>query len=105
MVSPTVVLDDALKKVTDGLRDANVSKDTQPKDDPQWVAKYAIALNQIQQCIVIARNCPCPRCNLDLFEFQISEFVCRQTVEAAYTGDTSKLQAVLDLITKMKAAK
>jgi hypothetical protein len=82
----------------------NQPKHTQPKDDPAFIERYSKTARQVQQEAVIANNCPCPSCKLALYELTIEQFACTETVKAAFTGDTSKLQAVCDLIAKMKAA-
>lgn len=78
-------------------------KETLPKDDPQFIQKYVNVAVYCEQELPLRQACPCPRCKLALFEVQVTQFVCRETVAAAYTGDTSKLQAILDCVEKLKA--
>ncbi len=73
-------------------------KDTLPKDDPAYLAKYAKSAEMCARQLASQKECPCPRCKLSMFETAISKYACEQTVAAAITGDTSKLQAILDLI-------
>ncbi len=88
-----------------GLSQEFGAKDTLPKDDPAYLAKYSNNAALCAQYLANQKSCPCPRCKLSMFETAISEYVCTQTVAAALTGDTSKLQGILDLIAAQKEGK
>lgn len=86
-----------------GLIEAGLPKGTLPKDDPAYLAKYADSAAKCADQLRSLKACPCPRCKLSMFETAVSEYVCAETVRAAVTGDTSKLQQFLDLIAAQKA--
>lgn len=74
-----------------------------PKDDPGFIAQPLSIVDRCKKQLAVMEKCTCPRCKLALFPVRIQEFAEAETIAAAYTGDTSKLQALCDLIEQLKA--
>lgn len=74
-----------------------------PKDSAQFIATFASSALTSSRARAALQACGCVQCRLAVFEAVVSEYVCGQVVAAAHTGDTSKLQAIADLIAAQKA--
>lgn len=75
---------------------------TPPKDSPEFIQSFADKAARMARGAKDAAACGCVQCALCLFYLKVEEFVCSETVAAAHTGDTSKLQALVDLIEQQR---
>lgn len=72
------------------------------RDDPRTVATYARCAQAAADSISQKTNCGCPICKLTIFEARAAAFMQQETIRAAFTGDTSRLEAVVRLIDELK---
>lgn len=73
-----------------------------PADDPVLIAGLSRAYQLGADALARKLNCGCARCKLLEYDTKVSTFMVRETLRAAFTGDTSKLEALAKLVDEMK---
>ena len=90
-----------------GKMEAKVQErhDKLPSNDPDFIRQMAEAEVLYAEQINTRKTCGCARCKLAVYHDLINVFVVHEIIAAAFTKDTSKLQALVDLVEKLKACK
>lgn len=78
--------------------------DVEPRDDLGFVAHCARQADFAADAMAKAANCPCKICKLVLPQLTVAHFAIKETIRAAYTGDRTKLDALLAKVEELKAA-
>lgn len=77
--------------------------DTDPRQSPKFLLGCAQTADILADELARNANCPCRLCKLSLFYTRVAAFMARETLQAAITGDTAKLQAVVDVVERLKS--
>lgn len=68
------------------------------KDVPQLLKCFLQHAEDYARAAQLSEQCGCAVCRLRIMHEKVAAFMCRATVEAAYTGDQTKLQTVLAVV-------
>ncbi|HEY1190758.1 MAG TPA: hypothetical protein VGE74_24215 [Gemmata sp.] len=71
--------------------------------DPAFLAELATIAHAAHRSAAHVAACRCPQCALLLAQARVGAFMVSETLRAALTGDRSKLDAVLALVTGLAA--